>query len=186
MLRASQSCVDLIQHFESCELEAYPDPGSPLGRACTARHLPMREYRQVPNWKSLDGAPWTIGRGHTGKEVIPGLTWTQLQADRQFEADLYIYEKGVNSLLKVEVTQAQFDALVSFAYNCGLDIDDDTIAEGLGDSTLLRLVNEGNFAAAAGEFPKWDKSGGRVIHGLLVRRLCEQALFMGEDWRKAA
>lgn len=186
MKRASQACVELIQHFETCELEAYPDPGSPLGKACAARKLPMRNYRDVPNWQSLKGHPWTIGVGHTGKEVVPGLAWTSLQADRQFETDLHAYENGVNSLLKVEVTQGQFDALVSFAFNVGLDIDTDTIAEGLGDSTLLKLVNAGRFAEAAARFPQWNKGGGRELAGLTTRRRCEQALFLGNDWRKAA
>lgn len=186
MKRASQACVELIQHFERCELDAYPDPGSPLGQVCAARNLPMRHYRKVPTWQSLKGDPWTIGIGHTGQEVVPGLVWTQVQADQQFETDLRDNESGVNSLLKVEVTQGQFDALVSFAFNVGPDIDADNIAESLGDSTLLRLVNAGRIAEAAAQFPRWNKADGRELADLTTRRLCEQALFLGQDWRKAA
>jgi lysozyme len=185
MKRISQVGIELIQRFESCELEAYPDPGSELGCICGQHGLKMYEYRSIENWKALKGHPWTIGWGHTGPEVVPGLRWTRRQADRTFEIDLLVYERGVTSLLTRDVTQNCFDALVSFAYNCGLDIDSDTVAEGLGDSTLLRLVNSGEFSAAADEFLKWDTSNGRKLNGLHTRRLCERALFRGEDWRQA-
>lgn len=140
----------LICSFEDCRLTAYRD----------------------------GGGVWTIGWGHTGHDVHEGLTITQAEADLLFEADLVEVVAGVNELLTVTVTQAQFNALCSFAYNVGLDIDDDTKAEGLGDSTLLRKLNAGDIAGAAAEFPKWDHDNGRVVPGLLRRRLAEQALFL--------
>ena len=87
---------------------------------------------------------------------------------------------GVNSLIKVPATQGQFDALVSFAYNVGLDIDEDTLAEGLGDSTLLRKFNAKDYAGCAAEFPKWNKAGGVVLNGLTKRRAGERAMFEGK------
>lgn len=159
--RASADGVMLMHYFESCSLKAYPDPGS------------------------KNGEPWTIGWGHTGPEVKPGLAWTQQQADDAFIADLRHFERGVTSLVNVPLTQGQFDALVSFAYNVGLDIDSDTIAEGLGDSTLLRKLNAGDYAGAALEFLKWNKNDGKPMRGLTRRRHAEMGRFNGMSGRDA-
>ena len=149
----------LIKLFESCQLEAYPDPGT-------------------------GGDPWTIGWGHTGPEVVKGLKWTQEQADNQFAIDVSKFVNDVNYLLwNHDCKQHEFDALVSFAYNVGSDIDDDDIAEGLGDSTLLRKFLRGDVRGAADEFPKWKLSGGRAMRGLAYRRRVERAMFLGQDWR---
>jgi lysozyme len=75
----------------------------------------------------------------------------------------------VRRLVKVPLEPHQFDALVSFAYNCG---------EGnLGKSTLLEKVNGGDFAGAAKEFARWNKGGGKVLAGLTRRRASEALLF---------
>jgi lysozyme len=81
------------------------------------------------------------------------------------------FEAGVRTLVKVELEQCRFDALVSFAYNCGIG--------NLKSSTLLRKVNRGDFAGAAREFGKWNKAGGRVLKGLTRRRAAEATLFQG-------
>ena len=154
-MRVSEHGIAVMHYFESCSLVAYPDPGS------------------------KDGRPWTIGWGHTGPDVVKGLRWTQQQADDAFRSDLKATESGVVSLVKVQLTQGQFDALVCFAYNVGLDIDTDTIAEGLGDSTLLRKLNAGDFEGAALEFRKWNKNDGKVMRGLVRRRAAEECLFRG-------
>src|SRR6476469_10986937 len=107
--RMSQAGRDRLKRREKLELQAYPDPGS------------------------ANGDPWTIGYGHTGSEVHKGLVWTEAQCNAAFDADLAKFEDGVNLLLGASPTnQNQFDALVSLAFNIGLDIDADTIAEGLG------------------------------------------------------
>lgn len=149
--------ISLMHYFETCKLKAYPDPGS------------------------KNGEPWTIGWGHTGPEVKPGLVWTQAQADAAFIEDLRRFERDVLSLVKVPLTQGQFDALVSFAYNVGSDIDADTLAEGLGDSTLLRKLNAGDYEGAAREFRKWNKNDGKVMRGLSRRRAAEECLFREMD-----
>ena len=88
------------------------------------------------------------------------------------------FEKDVNFLLKVAVTQNQFNALVSFAYNVGSDIDVDFIPEGLGDSTLLKKVNVNpNDKAIAKEFAKWNKANGKINNGLISRRQLETELY---------
>ncbi|MFZ3404615.1 lysozyme [Aeromonas salmonicida] len=155
--RVSPHCISVTHYFETCKLKAYPDPGS------------------------KNGEPWTIGWGHTGPEVKPGLVWTQAQADAAFIEDLRRFERDVLSLVKVPLTQGQFDALVSFAYNVGSDIDADTLAEGLGDSTLLRKLNAGDHEGAALEFRKWNKNDGKVMRGLSRRRAAEECLFRGMD-----
>lgn len=144
--------IDLIKHFEALRLAAYPDPAS-------------------------GGEPWTIGWGHTGG-VKPTDRWTLGQADEQLRRDLMRFEIDVTSLLKRPTRQSEFDALVCFAFNVGADIDADAIAEGLGDSTLLRLHNLGDRLGTAKEFPKWDKAGGGEMRGLLRRRFTEAALYL--------
>jgi GH24 family phage-related lysozyme (muramidase) len=79
------------------------------------------------------------------------------------------FEAAVRRLVKVPLEPWQYDALVSFAYNCG---------EGnLGKSTLLKKVNANDFAGAAKEFAKWNKGGGKVLAGLTRRRASEALLF---------
>lgn len=154
-MKVSQNGLRVIQYFESCHLEAYPDPGS------------------------ADGHPWTIGWGATGPGIHKGVRWTQRQADERLVQDLERFEREVASLLKIQPTQGQFDALVSFAYNVGSDIDADTVAEGLGDSTLLRKFNANDMRGAVAEFRKWNKNDGKVLRGLVRRRAAEAALFDG-------
>jgi len=79
-------------------------------------------------------------------------------------------EDAVNRLVKVELTQNQFDMLVSFVFNVG---------EGqFKRSTLLRLLNQGDYEGAANELPKWKFDNGKMIQGLLNRRLEEQKIFL--------
>lgn len=156
-MRTSAEGIALLHHYESCRLAAYPDPGS------------------------LDGHPWTIGWGHTGKEVKRGLVWTQAQADAAFVQDLAATEAGVQRLVKVSLSQSQFDALVSFAYNVGLDENQNGKAEGLGESTLLRKLNTKDYAGAAEQFLRWNKNDGVVMYGLTRRRTAERALFLGAN-----
>ena len=109
------------------------------------------------------------------------MTWTQAQADARFDRDLARFAAGVERLLRGRpTTQAQFDAMVSFAYNVGLDDDGDGIAEGFGDSTLLRLHKAGDFIGAANQFRLWNKQKGVVLAGLTRRRAGEAALYRGE------
>ena len=80
-----------------------------------------------------------------------------------------IFEADVRRLVKVRLAPWQFDALVSFTYNCG--------AGALSSSTLLKKVNAGDFEGAALEFHKWNKAGGKVMNGLVRRRASESLLF---------
>lgn len=156
--RASPKAIALMHSFESCVLKAYPDPGS------------------------KNGDPWTIGWGSTGPDIVKGLVWTQAQADARFARDLAKFEDGVNRLLgSAPTSQDQFDALVCLAYNIGLDEDADTIAEGLGDSSLLRKHKAGDFEGAAKAFASWRFNDGREMKGLVRRRKAEAALYRGQS-----
>jgi lysozyme len=156
--RASKAGIDLIHSFESLRLSTYKDPGSANGLPITGG--------------------WGTTRDENGKPFQLGRTEPKEYWDRLFERDLAAFENGVNLLLgSAPTTQAQFDALVSFAYNVGLDIDDDDKAEGLGDSTLLKKHLRGDYAGAAAEFHKWNKNDGQVLNGLVRRRKAEAALY---------
>jgi lysozyme len=113
---------------------------------------------------------WTIGYGHTGADVRPGLSISAAQAEALLAADLGRFEQGVARLVTFLLNQHQFDALVSFSYNLGLG--------SLQNSTLLKLLNSGDVAGAAEQFLRWDKAGGVQVAGLLRRRQAERALFL--------
>lgn len=116
---------------------------------------------------------WTIGYGHTGREVHGGLSITEDHADVLLESDIASAVVCVNRAVTAEISQCQFDALVDFVFNLGC-------ARLLG-STLLRYVNAGEFDLAAAQFPLWDHAGGVVVAGLLARRNAEMSLFLGSN-----
>ncbi|MBI4800621.1 MAG: lysozyme [Desulfarculus sp.] len=122
---------------------------------------------------------WTIAWGHV---ILPGENFqepiSQVQGLALLVKDVEEAGAAVQRLVKVPLTDNQFSALVSFTFNCGADEDHDGKAEGLGDSTLLRLLNAGDYQGAADEFPKWRKGGGKVLPGLVKRRAEERALFL--------
>ncbi|WP_047238415.1 lysozyme [Chromobacterium subtsugae] len=120
-------------------------------------------------YQDMEGV-WTIGYGHTGPDVKKGMAITQQQADQLLAEDLQTFETGVGKAVTVPLNENQFSALVSFSYNLGLG--------NLRSSTLLRLLNKGDYAGAAAQFPRWDRAGGQVVPGLLRRRQAEQALFL--------
>ena len=124
------------------------------------------------------GVP-TIGYGSTfypsGRKVtMRDKPITQETAFWMLKQVANMFAKDVDSLVTSNINQNQFNALVSFAFNLGSDIDADNIPEGLGDSRLLRRVNANpNDPEIAREFVKWNKAGGRVLDGLTKRRLKE-------------
>lgn len=130
-----------IHDFESCRLKAYLD----------------------------GGGVWTIGWGHT-KDVKKGDTCTLAQANAWYSEDTQEAVDAVNRLVKVPLTQNQFDALVSFTFNCGV--------EALATSTLLRKLNAKDYDGARDEFVKWNHDNGKVVAGLTRRRNAEANLFL--------
>lgn len=140
-MRISQKGVDLIKHYEGCKLKAYKDIVGIL----------------------------TLGYGHTGSDVHEGQVISQDEAESLLRLDLEKFEKGVNYLVTSDITQNQFDALVSFTFNLGIG--------SLSYSTLLKKVNASDFDSAKKEFLKWDMAGGKHVNGLLIRRTAEAFLF---------
>lgn len=139
-MRMSEKGIAQLKSFEGLETRAYPCPAG----------------------------VWTIGYGHTAG-VKNGDKITELEAENFLRKDLEVFEKNVNSLVKVRLTQPQFDALVSFTYNVG--------CKKFADSTMLKLINVGNMKAAAAQFPKWRYANKKELPGLVKRRRVERSLF---------
>lgn len=115
---------------------------------------------------------WTIGYGHTG-DVKKGDVITEHQAEAILDVDLDKFERGAENLLDVQVSDNEFAALVSFAFNLGVGA--------LGRSTLLKLVNAGDKVGAGAQFMKWTYAAGKVVPGLVKRRAAERELFLRAD-----
>ena len=148
-MRINAKGMALIKRFEGLSLEAY---------LCQGKRL-------------------TIGYGHTGNVKV-GDRISAVEADMLLSLDLDHFEKGVLRLVQVPLNENQLSALVCLAFNVGLDEDTDTMAEGLGDSTLLKKLNASRYVGAANEFLKWNKAGGVVLPGLVKRRVAERDLFL--------
>jgi lysozyme len=140
-LTYSGNGLSLTEQFEGCELTAYQD--------------------QV--------GVWTIGYGHTGPDVVSGLTITQQQAQNLLAQDVSSAATCVNNSVTIQLSQDEFDALVDFVFNLGVGA--------FRSSTLLTDLNSGNITAAATQFDLWDHAGGAVVAGLLRRRQAETSLF---------
>jgi lysozyme len=155
-MKASQNLKELLQHWEGLIQSAYLDSGNLL----------------------------TIGIGHlltkselmSGKILLPAETiyWqnglTVAQAIDLLDHDLYYTDAAVNNLVHVLVSQNQYDALVSIAYNVGVDA--------FANSTLLRLLNDGQYEQVPAQFRRWTRVKGAVVVGLTNRREKEIALWL--------
>lgn len=116
------------------------------------------------------GVP-TIGYGHT-KGVKLGDECDMAQAVKWLRDDVGEAVGDVSGAVKVPLNQSQFDALVDFAFNLG--------GPALRGSTLLRLLNAGDYSGAAAQFGRWNKDNGKVVPGLTRRRAAEEKLFRGQ------
>lgn len=136
------------------------------------RFIVLEEGEHLTAYQDSVGI-WTIGVGHTGwvgvKPVKRGMVITQAQSREILRADLRRFENAVNDCVSVSLAQYQFDALVSLAFNIG--------ERAFRRSTLLKLLNRGDYHAASEQFLRWKNAGGRPI--LLNRRKREKALFDG-------
>ena len=138
--RVNQETLALIQRWEGLSLTAYEDVGGVL----------------------------TIGYGSTAG-VVPGMKITKAQAEKRLRDDLAVAEEAVERLVKVDLTDNQFGALVSFVFNVG--------AGAFKSSTLLRKLNAGDYAAVPGELARWNRAGGKPVQGLANRRAAEAGLW---------
>lgn len=143
-MKLDKAGIDFMHNNESCRLTAYLDTGM----------------------------VWTIGWGSIrifGNPVKKGQTITQAEADEQFLADAADTEKAVNKLVKVNLTQNQYNALVDFVYNVGISA--------FANSTLLKVLNKGDYVEAAKQFMRWVYDNGKEVEGLKNRRRRTRALF---------
>ena len=147
-MKTSSKGIDFIKSFETLQLKAY-------------KAVPTEQF-------------YTIGYGHYGPDVIPGMVVTEPEAERLLQADLADTERAVsNATAGWNLKQCQFDALVSLAFNVGVNA--------FQNSTLLKLVKQGaDEATIRAEFCKWCHSGGRVLKGLQRRRQAEADMFFSE------
>lgn len=141
-MNISQKGIDLIKNFEGCRLTAYRCPANIL----------------------------TIGYGHTGSDVSAGQKITQEQAEKLLKSDLLVHCNNVSRLVKVPLTQNQFDALVSFEFNVGYG--------NFASSTMLKLLNQKKYREAAAQFDRWVYANRKVLAGLVKRRAAEKTLFL--------
>lgn len=144
----NRETIDHVKRWEGLKLTAYPDPGS------------------------SNGEPLTIGYGHVSDghlKVTRGLTISPKQAEDALEFDLNETAAKVDELVKVELSDNQFGALVSFAFNVGTGA--------FAKSTLLKKLNKGDYAAVPAELARWTKNDGKVMQGLINRRAAEAGLW---------
>lgn len=132
-------------------------------------HIRLMEGRRLRAYRDAVGV-WTIGTGHTGPEVRAGLIWTPGQAETAFQEDLRTAEKAVSELVRVPISPLQHAVCVSFTFQMG--------RTALRDSTLLRLLNAGNYRGAGMELARWVHAGGQVLPGLVRRREVERAMWL--------
>jgi GH24 family phage-related lysozyme (muramidase) len=116
---------------------------------------------------------WTIGYGHT-KGVKEGDNISLKKAEQMLEEELVEYEGYINNMVELGLEQNQFDAMVAWVYNLG--------PTNLGQSTLLKVLNQGLFNEVPYEIKRWNKAGGEVLNGLVRRREAEALLFEGKAW----
>lgn len=141
-MKISENGKKLIKNFEGLRLKAYK---------CSAGVL-------------------TIGYGHTGADVKEGLFISKEEAEKLFDSDILVHSNNVSKLVKVNLTQNRFDALVSLEYNIGYGK--------FSKSTLLKKLNLGDYTGASNEFEKWIYVNKNKCPGLIKRRNTEKELFL--------
>lgn len=151
MMKVSSHGIALIMNFEDLRTAAYKPVSSEKG--------------------------WTIGYGHHGPDVKQGMVCTEQWAYEQLQRDLRQVEHQLISALnadEIEVNQNQFDALLSFTYNCGITR--------LTNSSLWKSLKSG--VPNSDLFLQYKSQGGKYLAGLLRRRVAEIYLFEGADWHE--
>ena len=146
-MKISEDGLELIKKFEGCETTAYQD----------------------------SVGVWTIGFGHT-KGVEEGQTCSIEDAESMLADEMDEYEGYINNMVKVDLQQHEFDALVAWVYNLG--------PTNLGESTMLKVLNGGQFDRVPDEMNRWTRAGGEILEGLVRRRQAESLMFQDLDWRQ--
>lgn len=129
--------------------------------------LKLKAYLPTPNDK------WTIGWGHT-RDVFEGMTTTEAQAEIFLAQDIGVAEGAVHSLVTVGLSQQQYDALVSLVFNIGTG--------NFLTSTLLKILNEGNYEGVPAQMSRWIKQKGKTVNGLINRRKADIAIWNSGEY----
>lgn len=144
-MRISQNGLELIKEFEGFSATPYVCAGGKV----------------------------TVGFGHTNTASMKMKPITKRDGEALLKQDLREAEATVERLVKVDLTQNQFDALISFVFNVG--------AGALAKSTLLKLLNKGNYEAVPAQLMRWNKANGKPLAGLTRRRQAEGVLWSDDD-----
>ena len=133
--------------------------------------------KELEGWSATsypDAGGRSIGYGHfIQEEENFEEPLDLLLGEALLQKDVERAESALSSSLRVPLSQNQFDALVSFVYNVGVGA--------FTHSTLLRMLNEGDFKGVAKQFPRWIYSKGKVLDSLINRRKKERELFEKEN-----
>ncbi|MEE6248781.1 MAG: lysozyme [Bdellovibrionota bacterium] len=129
---------------------------------------------ELKSYRCSAGVP-TIGYGST-KGVSMDMEITQERAEALLIEDISDFEEEVNKCVKVPLTQNQFDALVAWTFNLG--------GTNLRNSTMLKVLNEGEYEKVPSEMKRWNKAAGKTLDGLIRRREAESLLFKDEPWHE--
>ena len=164
-MNVSDECLAMIKHHEGVRFKPYRCPAQLW--TVGVGHVLYPEQAKLPVWRegAKEGSrmAWALRHEHQR-------AFSKDEVDSILSNDLRHFERGVLRLCPVDLTQGQFDALVSFAFNAGLG--------NLQRSQLRMKTNRGDKAGAAKQFMKWTRGGGRVLPGLVKRRRDEAALYM--------
>lgn len=177
-MKTSEKGRGLIRESESLRVFAYPDPESPLAAATPGKRWGFRKAQEIldilpPEKRLLSGDPWTVGYGQT-RGVTKDSVMSAGQAEINLSESLPRYERLVEMSCTRIPTQNQFDALVCIAWNCEAAVSK--------KSSIIRAHNRGDFSAAAKAFTLYNRSNGKVVDGLTMRRRREAALYLTPDY----
>tara|TARA_R100000995_G_C3482910_1_gene125176 strand:- start:1090 stop:1533 length:444 start_codon:yes stop_codon:yes gene_type:complete len=146
-MNISNEGLSLIKKFEGCELDSYK---------CAA-------------------GVWTIGYGST-HGIEKGMSISKSRAEELLLEDIAQFEDIVDKAVSVNLSQNQYDALVSWTFNLG--------GGNLNSSTMLKVLNAGDYENVPEQIKRWNKANGKVLEGLIRRREAEALLFAGKEWHE--
>lgn len=176
MNRVKELLAQIRANIDEVEaLVTAPDYMTASAEAVALLRSPRIEGVRYEAYLDSGGVP-TIGAGHT-KGVKLGMHADDAQVDAWLREDLAEAEDAVNRYVKIKLTQYQFDALVMFVFNVGV--------QAFKDSTMLKMLNANNIKGAADQFPRWKYDNGRVVEGLVNRRAIERTLFLTGAYAEA-
>lgn len=162
-MKVSEKGLSLIKHHEGIRYKPYRCPAGLF--TIGVGHVMYPEQARIPS----------TPEGMAKRKAWPlrpedNRTWSKEEVDKLLAADVVRFERGVERLITIRLSQNEFDALVSFSFNLGLGT--------LQRSTIRQALNRGDKIAAMQSLVKYCKAGGKVLKGLELRRKDEKALFL--------